>query len=383
MDADLIPSEAPQIELLEAGAFAIVSSLASKAPDLGAKLATRLLLPYANPGKEYSRVVATLAETLERHTPGSDPEARNLLDLCRALIEKRSVRVLDGCVSMILSRYRHYLKTENLPGQALHWLLVGIELESLVCFEENGELENWQQIEAVSVCYRHMITWCTSVAGSLLRGILDEICGTVQQKEGLGLTYQTAKAMIESFTEGPLERYTSKLSEVKVLSLVLEMYDGIAANSDWAAVARNITLCLQEEANENDDGVVASLAPRSMHWDLLQLGCHILEVDEKSFKSISSFDVKGVQVLMEQFTIISSSRELEGSKLKLSTEQFEKTKLLFGRGLMRAFVAENARRKSQRKRNIDDSMVSQIRAIDLHKHSQSKQERVVQKMLDI
>jgi hypothetical protein len=256
-------------------------------------------------------------------------------------------------------------------------LLVGIELESLVCLKnENGELENRQQIEAVSVSYRYLITWCSSVAGALLRGILEE-------KEDLGLTYPTAKAMVESVKEGPLESYASKLPEVRVLALVLEIFDSMADNTDWTIVARGIATCLQEEANENDGGVVASLAPRSMHWDLLRLGCRILEADEKHFKQVSSFDVKGVQVLMEQFSIISTSRELEGAKSKLSLEESNEMKLLFGRGLMRAFVAENARRKTQHSREVDDMFVSKIKAMDLHKHSQSTQERVVQKMLDI
>lgn len=375
IDAELILSEIPRIDFLEAGAFAITSSLANKSRDVGAKLAVRLLLPFAKPGSDYIRIVATLAETLERHAPGSDSEARNLLDLCRPLVERKSVRVLDGCVSLVLSRYRHYLE-EQRPGGALHWLLVGIELESLVCLEEDGDLKNWQQIEAVSVCYRHLVTWCSSVAGSLLHGMREE-------REGLGLTYQTAKAMVESVREGPLEYYTSKLPEVKVLALILEIYDCMADGADWTIAARNITWCLQEEANENDDGVVASLSPRSMHWDLLQLGCRILEADEKSYKPKSSFDVKGVQVLMEQLTIITASRELEGSKAKISVEQTEKMKLALGRGLMRAFVSENARRKPDRSREVDDMFVSQIRAIDLHKHSRSTQEQVVRRMLDI
>lgn len=349
--------------------------MSSKDGDLAAKLAVRLLLPYAKPGESYVRIVATLADTLERHTPSSDSEARHLLDLCRPLVERKSVRVLDGCVSLVLSRHRSYL-TEQRSGGALDWLLKGIELESLICDGENGNVNDWQKVEAISVCYRRLVTWCTSVSGALLRGMLEE-------REGLGVIYQMAKAMVDSVNGGPLEGYASKLSEVRVLALIVDTYDGMADGNDWVTVARNITLCLQQHANENDDGIVASLAPRSMHWDLLQLGCRIVEADEKSYSLNSSFDVKGIQVLMEQLTMITAIREIEGSRTKVSSGQIEEIKLSLGKGLMRAFVAENAKRKPDRSREADDLAISQIRAIDLNKHSLSTQERVVQKMLDI
>jgi hypothetical protein len=295
-------------------------------------------------------------------------EVRNLLSLCRELVERKSVRVLDGCVSLVLSRYRNYMEQRR-PGGALHWLLVGIEMESLVCLGPDGNLDNWQNIEAVSVCYRHLVTWCTSVAGSLLRGMLEE-------REGLGLVYATAKAMVDAVKEGPLEAYAAQLPEVRTLELVLAMYDGMADGKDWSMVARNITICLQEEANMNDGGVVASLAPRSMHWDLLQLGYKILET------GCPSFDVKGVQVLLEQLTVITTSREVEGLK-PLPPSQIDKMKLALGKGLMRAFVSENAKRKPDGSAGVDDTDVSKIKAMDLHKYSRDKQERVVSLMLDI
>jgi hypothetical protein len=80
-----IPQEL-QLDLLKSAALAISSSLAGANNDIGARLVVRLLLPYAKPKGDIS-IVATIAETLDRHSPGSDVAARNLIDLCRKLID--------------------------------------------------------------------------------------------------------------------------------------------------------------------------------------------------------------------------------------------------------------------------------------------------------
>ena len=369
-----------QTELLKTAAFSLSSSLASTSSEAGTRLAVRLLLPFAKPSADPS-IVATLGETLSRHTPSSDLEARNLIELCRHLVEKESTRVLDGCVSLVLSRYRSYL-AENRPGGALHWLLVGIELETIQCLDENEELQNWQSIEATSVCYRHLVTWCGGVASSLLRDMMDE-------KEGLGFLYATAIDMVKAAKEGPLEDYATQLPQVQTLELVLGIYDGLTDEDDWTPVARKITQCLQEVPRDSDNGVVSSLAPRSMHWDLLQLGQRVLERDEYMEKSSklgkfsSSFDVKGIQVLLEQLTKISLGRELEGEK-PLPVDVVQKMKLSLGHGLKRAFVAENALRKPDRSRDVDAVFISQLKSVDLNKAtSLGQQESVVKRMLDI
>ena len=92
--------------------------------------------------------------------------------------------------------------------------------------------------------------------------------------------------------------------------------------------------------------------------------------------------MKGVEALLEQLTKISLSRELEGLK-PLPAEVVHNMKLSLGLGLQRAFVAENALRKPDRSRDVDAVFISQIKSVDLNKHSLGQQERVVQRMLDI
>jgi len=371
-----------QSELLQAAAFAISASLAGynkKNSDIGVRLILRLLLPFAEPSADVS-IVATLGESLERHTPGNDSEARALISLCQPLVERKSVRVLDGCVSLVLSRYRSHL-ADRRPGGAMYWLLMGIDLESMHCLDEDCDVKDWQSIEAVSVCYRHLATWCNNVAASFLRDMQDE-------KEGFGLYYQTAQEIVKSVKEGPLQTYSTKLPEVRTLELVLGVYDGMTNKDNWTAAAECIVECLEERGNEYDDGVVSAVAPRSMHWDLLQLGLLILEADEKRETEVRmgefapSFDVKGVRVLMEHLRTTMWNRELEGLK-PLHADVVQKMRLALGIALKRAFVAENARRKKGNDLDWGEAFISQIRSADLHKHSLATQEQVVQNMLDI
>jgi len=378
IDADHELPKQFQTDFLNAAAFALSSSLANTSQDLATRLVVQLLVPFCTPSADPC-VVATLGLTLEHYTPSSDVEARNLLEICRPLVEQESIRTLDGCVSMVLSRYRSYLR-ENRPSGALHWLLLGIEMESLLCLGEDGTLDHWQTIEAKSVCYRHLITWCGSVASNLLQHTLD-------QKEGLGMLYHSAKDMIKAAKEGPLETYVVQLPEVQTLELVAGMFDGLT-DQDYTLVARNITLSLQEEARAFDNGVVSALAPRSMHWNLLQLGQRVLERDEREEVQSQlgdftpSFNVKGIQVLLEHLIKIELGRELEGLK-PLPSDVLQRMKLSLGVGLKRAFVAENALRKPDRSDDIDAIMISKIKSVDLNKYSLATQEKVVLRMLDI
>ena len=118
-------------ELLLSASFSIRSSLATEGHhDLGTRLSVRLLLPHVKIDGDV-RVTANLVDVLEHHSPQTDAEANTLLSLCRSLVERKNVRVLDGCVSSALARYRYFLQDQR-PGGAVHWLLAGMELESLV-----------------------------------------------------------------------------------------------------------------------------------------------------------------------------------------------------------------------------------------------------------
>ena len=369
-----------QVGFLKEAAFAISSSLtAAGYPDRATQSVVRLLLPFAKPSADPS-IVATLGQTLERYSPGSDEEAMVLIDLCRRLVERKSVLVLEGCVSMALSRHRMLLKDAR-PGGAVHWLLVGMEMEaSLYAMEKDGDIRNWQKVSGKSVCYRQLVIWCNQVTGAILTGVLEH-------KEGSGTAIQAAGLMMQELKKGPLEGFATNIPEVRTMELALGIYNAKAESDDWTAAATCIRQCLEEQPNKFDEGIVAPLAPKSMHWELVRLGLQLVEADEIRKETMRPaeyspfFDVKGVQVLLEQLAIIPLGLEVEG-KDPLPADLVGKMRRAFAKALMRAFVAENAKRKKIGMEDPEEEVVSRIRSVHLHKHSLQTQERVVRCMLD-
>jgi hypothetical protein len=101
---------------------------------------------------------------------------------------------------------------------------------------------------------------------------------------------------------------------------------------------------------------------------------------ERDFSA--SFDVRGMQVLLERFTIITASREVE-RLAPLSEEETNKMRTSLANGLMRAFVAENSKKKNAEFGKANNFSVAGVCAADLGKYSRDKQEKAVKMMLDI
>lgn len=380
MEAGCIPETVESLslrtELLLNASFAIRSSHAANGHhDQGVKLSIRLLLPYATPGGDL-RITATIGEILEHHTPQSDAEARTLLSLCRKLVKQNSVRVLDGCVSVALTRYRHYLADQR-PGGAIHWLVTGMELESTVLSSATAS-PSWQRNLSCGVCYRVLATSCMETAQSLLKGLLGE-------GENTALVFTRAQEMVKAEEES---RLVALVPAMKVLSHVVGMAEATAKKKDESIIAANIISCLEEIPNEEDDGVVSSISRTSMHWDLLRLAHRVLESNLKREdfdtrqSSCASFDVSGMRVLLERFTVVMSSREMERLH-PIPSEDIHNMRLALGNGLMRAFVAENSNKSKNGMGSTKATSVAGICAADLANHSRDRQEKVVELMLDI
>lgn len=361
-------------ELLLNAAFAIRSSFATEGQaDIGTRLVVRLLLPHIKVDSDV-RITASMVDALEHHSPETDAEANTLLELCRKLVERKNFRVLDGCVSVALARYRHFLKDER-PGGAVHWLLMGMDYEAL-CLYGTKRTGTWQKTLATSVCYRVLVTYCMETSESLLKGLLGE-------GEGVSLLFARGKEMIAACEESDIAGY---IAAVKVLQQIVSMAEAIADRKDDALVASSIITCLEERPNDEDDGVVSCLARSSMHWDLIRLAKVILDRNaereklEEMHLFTASFDVRGMQVLLEKLTIITATCEMEG-KPNFAAEDIHGIRLAFAEGLMRAFVAENATKRSVYKKSPRVS-VAGICAANLADVSREKQELVVQSMLD-
>ncbi|KAL3895892.1 MAG: hypothetical protein SGARI_007315, partial [Bacillariaceae sp.] len=274
---------------------AIVSSLAVEgASDLGARLAVKLLVPLIQIGSDI-QYTAALVSTLEHHAPHSDSEAKRLLSLCRKLIERKNVRVMDGCVSICLARYCKY-KNEERPGGYVYWLLMGLEIESKVLCDGPTGSGSWQNALSSGVCYRKLVAEYTETAQSMLALLLAE-----ESKTGASNMFARAKEMVEAQEKST---FTPFIPAVKVLEHVYTMAKAISEKISKEItprkahenVATAIVACLEERPNDEDDGAVSSLARPPMRWDLLRLGKQMLEFDATTgdTEPVSSFDVKGM-----------------------------------------------------------------------------------------
>jgi hypothetical protein len=338
-------SAAPELEtdLLLSAADAIVSSHAPGRADIGIRLAISLLLPHATPKGDH-RIEASLAEILSHHKPETDTETTQLLDLVRPLVVKKSVRVMDGCTNLVLSRYQHY--ADNAVG-AVYWLLRGVELEREAYGFEVGS------------CNRLLLTSCITTAQALLMGLVGE-------HENLGTTFAHAKDLATSIREDDLD--TSAIREVSVLLHVVDLAIAIVQTQGDSIVASHIFSCLIEGIR--NDGVVYTLAHPSMHWDFLQLAYVILNNDNTS----APFDVSGMECLLMRLTEIVMATDKEH-------DDIPKMRLAFAQGLMRAHIAENAKRKIVT--SPSSSRIQGALSTKLTSFSQADQERIVTKMLDM
>lgn len=335
-------------------------------------MVVRLLLPHIKLESDL-RITATMVDAMEHHYPQTDEEASALLEMCRKLVERKNIRVLDGCISIVLARYRYFL-ADGRPGGAVHWLLVGIELEAKALFGDK-RTGSWQRALATGVCHRLLVTYCMKTSDILLKGMLGE-------GEGVSLYFAQGKEICTACDESEMADF---IPAVKVLSHVVTMAEAIAERKDDALVASSIIACLEERAND-DDGVVSCLARSTMHWNLIRLAKLVLDRNseregmEEMHLHTASFDVRGMQVLLERLTVFTSILDMEGLKPS-SSEDLQQIRLAFAEGLMRAFVAENAMKKSSFRKTPQISLVG-VYAAELGKVSREKQELVVQNMLE-
>jgi hypothetical protein len=359
--------------------FAAEAESAAKTPDaprdqrdVGARLVARLLLPFIQVGSDV-RYTATLVNILEHHFPENDVEANNLLSFCQKLVERKNVRVLDGCDSICLSRYLHYKKNNN-PGDAVRWLVKGIEMEALLLcgLERTGA---WQNFLFHGMCFRKLVADCFETAQSMLKYMIGD-----DEEGSASMMYDRAREMISAQETSPL---TPFVPAVKILDHVAIMARATSERSETKVIANCIVECLEERANDEDDGTVSSLAPPCMQWDLLRLATLMLERDAATgdMEVTASFDVKGMGVLLSAFTINVEYMKMENRIDTLPPERIYKMRLALAEGLKRAYVAENAMKAAAPKLPATLSAEGKYGA-KFDNYSREVQELAVQNMLE-
>lgn len=341
MDAKLLPESAKdlQLELLLAASDAILSSH-DKDFSVGMRLNALLLVPHCT--KDNVRIVATLAESLARFSPQTDAAAHVVLDLVKpSVTERKSTRILDGCVSMVVGRYR-----QAEPHKAMEWLLVGKALEDDMVGDEG-------------TCVRLISDVCRNTSFGLLHLLL------LNDDEKPSVSMQDAQDMVQV-----LDQKLSELESVRLLVNMTKLAVAIVEQADdcSTAVATCIATCL-----------TGGLAPPSMQWDLLKLAKKFLLEEQDRFSSgnaanfASAFTMEGTKALMERYTHLTTANE----QYTVDTE----LELALAKGLARSIVTENAKRK-ERPRTAPHNAFD-LRSSRVESYSAVDQERLVARMLDL
>mmetsp|Transcript_4616 Transcript_4616/g.7689 ORF Transcript_4616/g.7689 Transcript_4616/m.7689 type:complete len:784 (+) Transcript_4616:80-2431(+) len=375
----LLPESARELQtqLLCSAADALLSSHAATNPDVGMRLAALLLVPHCSASTGHGlRITATLANAMEHHAPQQDAAAHALLELVRPLVEtKKSRRILDGCVSVVVARYRHYYQpcAAGDYKKAMEWLVTG------KAFEESL-LSSLQDTNSAS----------SSSGGGTCRGLMEQ--SSLEMSFGLLKLLVGADYATDSNTMAAQEmvialRGQEQVDAVRLLTLVTAMAVATLGQQQdrTMVVAHSIAQCLASgTTSKNNSKGHHPLAPPSMHWDLLMLAKTILHEDEQRYESgpaanfESSFTAHDMHILME--------RQLHLDLVAVrSCEKDNGLNVVLAKGLMRAFLTENAQRKGASQHTTATSSSTSNNTLcsaRIESYSPADQEMLVQSMLD-
>jgi hypothetical protein len=194
--------------------------------------------------------------------------------------------------------------------------------------------------------------------------------------------YDRAREIISAQEASPL---TPFVPAVKILDHVAIMARATSERSETKIIATCIVECLEERANDEDDGTVFSLAPPCMQWNLLRLATLMLERDaaKGDMEATSSFDVKGMGVLLSAFTINVEYMKMENRIDTVPPESIYSMRLALAEGLKRSYIAENAMKTKAAPKKLPTTLSAEGKyGAKFDNYSREIQELAVRNMLD-
>lgn len=296
------------------------------------------------------------------------------------MVFRGSVRIADACDSICHCRYQHHVSNGK-AGGATHWLLRGVEFWTnlrAALWEAKGRAPSLLEIELAGSSGRRFVTICMETARALLTELANP---SPDEGEKLRHYHKLGKEMLEAITEGDLAHLVRRDQSAALLQHIFDIAEATAAGNN-GNIVQNIVDCLDERVDTEGDGSVKILAPPSMHADLLSLALLVLEKEDPKIEEgnssvaaeqepgsppsldSSSFKVSGIQALMARFAQLTFNATLSpevmhdaglggkktstllaeaSSKLPFEEQQMRKA---LCKGLMKAFVSENAKRKN-------------------------------------
>jgi len=436
-------------ELLLSASSAILSSFTARNhTDTGVSLSTRLLKPHILPppitntntnihnnddgfdineditpttttgnidiNESSTRICAHVAESLERHYPESDAEAKILMNFCQKSVKAGSRRMLDACDGLAFARYSSYTK-KGIMGPATYWLLRGVEYAAMLGMGSGGSDGDLRGGGDCSVrnapCFRHLVGVCHRATVMLLDALVtynscmyvddDKISGEEDEKvddnvatmqdraSGLLLhTLQSTRDILQAITEDNATAYlliattdnNDSKSDIRnthhhhyhpsiPLLQHVEAISNASLEGNRKKIALEITKCMEERLRRGDglDGAVTTLAPPNLFGYFFEMAFDLLvveddggdggagdDVEESSSLSASpSFAVHGIHTLMSRYAqycallengLVTELMMTGGGDARAVCQDITDVEMFeaLGKGLMRAFIAQNA-----------------------------------------
>lgn len=310
------------------------------------KLATKLLQPYITP--ENMQITAHVSSLLNSHWPKTDAEVRGLLDVCMDAVERGSSRMLDACESLCFSRSLFHKRNGTLD-LSVYWLLRGIE-----CAMSLGANERKEGVRTgitCSMCYRHLTKLCVNLSTVLLTSF-SRNTATPEIQLQIMKQFETIHVVIVEDERSDLLLADPSVCLFSSVSIIGQNI----LDQNEKEVANAIVHCLEER--KDVDGSLISLSPRGFHGLFLSLAYDILNDDESCGKT-TSFDVYGMQVLFSCLNSYCNGVKFGTAACYALRDDItlEMMRIALGKGLMRAFVAQNARLGQQ---ESDESKTDEI-----------------------
>jgi len=334
-----------ETELFLSASSAILSSFAMQNyNEVGVRLSTRLLHPHVV--AENIRVTATVAEMLCRHWPKSDAETLSLLESCRDSISRGSRRMVDACDSLGFSRSLHYGKIDDVE-KSINFLLRGIEYSSMLGSEMNDMA--FANAFSGTICFRRL----TSICATSTKFVLDQIfqCFSAPAEEIdvaiLSKPLQAGRIIADTIASDDVAHLVEKDPSVSLLKHVVDIGLNLVLE-ETSDAAKGVITCLQDQ--KDADGSIIVLAHPGLYGYLLSCAYDILTAEDTNGNlafAKSSFDLKGMQVLFSRYTQYCTKEKVyihqdSASNLRPDITP-NKMREALGKGLMRAFVADNAK----------------------------------------
>lgn len=279
--------------------------------------------------------------------------------------------MLDACDSLSFSRSSHYEKIGDVE-KSIYFLLRGIEYSSLLGSETRSDMVRTTSSFSGSMCFRRLIYICATSTEFVLDQIFQCFSSPVGSVDVAVLSkpLQAGRIIADTIVEDEVAHLVENDPSVLLLRNVINTGLNLVLEETGDA-AKGIIACL--EGRKDVDGSIIVLAHPGLYGYLLSCAYDILTAEETSgnlSSAKSSFDLKGIEVLFSRYTQYCTREKVDihqdsASSLRCDITP-EKMREALGKGLMRAFVAANAKISLvEQESKKDDSSIAEQHAEQL------------------